>query len=190
MKDDRTPEQLKADGDHRWPDGTRYTPPHLAGGERERFVRRRDELDWQDGPGAILPVFFTSECILRDDAESLRDACVFGSPASMRAMMAAGKARPRSPRWRAVREEHVRRHPACAACGRTARLDVHHIQSFHTHPELELAPANLLTLCESWPAGVNCHLLIGHCGDWKAINPESVKYARAMLRMLGRRVEG
>lgn len=49
MIDDRTPEQLKSDGDDRWPDGTRYTPTHLTGEAKERFIRRQDELDMLPG---------------------------------------------------------------------------------------------------------------------------------------------
>lgn len=48
----------------------------------------------------------------------------------------------RSPEWPHVREEFLKACPACAACGGTEDLNVHHIQPFHLHPELELDPAN------------------------------------------------
>lgn len=48
MIDDRTPEQLRADGCERWPDGSRYTPPHLQGEERVLFLRRQEELDFAE----------------------------------------------------------------------------------------------------------------------------------------------
>jgi hypothetical protein len=41
------------------------------------------------------------------------------------------------------------------------------MEPFHLHPELELDPGNLITLC----MGTNeCHLTIGHGGDWKSFN--------------------
>lgn len=46
--DGRTPEQLKDDGDDRWPDGARYTPPHLTGEARRLFRERQDQLDEVD----------------------------------------------------------------------------------------------------------------------------------------------
>jgi 5-methylcytosine-specific restriction protein A len=61
---------------------------------------------------------------------------------------------------------------------------VHHIRPFHTHPELELEPSNLITLCESGRRGVHCHLLFGHLGSFRRVNPmvhEDVKRWRAKL---------
>lgn len=70
----------------------------------------------------------------------------------------------RSTHWNRVRAEHLRTHGACEACGRTDELNVHHVVPFHIDPALELDPANLITLCEhaSW----NCHLQLGHGGNW------------------------
>jgi 5-methylcytosine-specific restriction endonuclease McrA len=47
-------------------------------------------------------------------------------------------------------------------------VQVHHKKPFHLHPELELDPANLVTLCMT--SSNECHLRIGHSGDFKAYN--------------------
>ncbi len=76
----------------------------------------------------------------------------------------------RSPEWPAVAHEHLRHQPGCAACGYTGHgLQVHHIKPFHLHPNLELDPTNLITLCEI--KGRDHHLLIGHLDDWESYNP-------------------
>ncbi len=43
-------------------------------------------------------------------------------------------------------------------------LNVHHCRPFHLHPDLELNPANLITLCR------NHHLWWGHLGCWRSWN--------------------
>lgn len=55
---------------------------------------------------------------------------------------------------------------------------MHHIEPFHVAPELELDPANLITLCESKRNGVTCHLWFGHLGDYRSINREAASDAR------------
>jgi hypothetical protein len=75
----------------------------------------------------------------------------------------------RSPHWPAFRRMHLRLEPTCRWCGGSLHLEVHHIAPFHLHPELELDPGNLITLCES-PA-IDCHLVIGHFDDWHTFNP-------------------
>lgn len=75
----------------------------------------------------------------------------------------------RSPHWSAVEREHRKREPLCVACGYSGKeLQVHHIWPFHLHPELELDPSNLLTLCER--PGWNHHLLLGHLDEWQSYN--------------------
>lgn len=74
----------------------------------------------------------------------------------------------RSSEWPKVRAEHIKVQPKCAVCGGAERLQVHHIRPFHLHPELELDPTNLITLCES--KGHNCHLLFGHLLNFKSFN--------------------
>jgi len=79
----------------------------------------------------------------------------------------------RSSHWPKARKEHLAKNPTCAVCGGDKKLEVHHIHAFHTHPDLELDPTNLITLCEENKNGLNCHLVFGHLGNFKAIN-ESV----------------
>lgn len=76
----------------------------------------------------------------------------------------------RSGHWPSVRKQHLAAHPACEVCGGEDKLEVHHVKPFHLHPNLELDPANLVTLCESNKGGANCHLLFGHLGNFKSFN--------------------
>lgn len=76
----------------------------------------------------------------------------------------------RSSHWPAVAHAHLKLHPACAACGATKDLDVHHVVPFHVDPSKELLESNLLTLCR-------LHHLDAHCGDWKLWNPQAVNRA-------------
>ena len=86
------------------------------------------------------------------------------------------KEKHRSPDWRKVRDEHLEKFSECAACGSKKDIQVHHIKPFHLHPELELNPKNLITLCMSskW----ECHLTIGHGGSFKAYNPNVIEDAK------------
>lgn len=75
----------------------------------------------------------------------------------------------RSPQWPRVAKEHLSREPACVACGhRGEELQVHHIKPFHLHPDLELDPDNLITLCEV--EGREHHLHLGHLDEWESFN--------------------
>jgi 5-methylcytosine-specific restriction endonuclease McrA len=75
----------------------------------------------------------------------------------------------RSPEWARVEKEHLQREPACAACGyRGRKLQVHHVKPFHLHPQLELDPRNLITLCAA--RGREHHLLLGHLDEWASYN--------------------
>lgn len=79
------------------------------------------------------------------------------------------KSKNRSSKWDSVRDHHLRQHQICESCGNNEHLQVHHIEPFHLHPELELDPNNLITLC----MGKNsCHLDIGHGGSFRAYNPD------------------
>jgi 5-methylcytosine-specific restriction protein A len=80
-----------------------------------------------------------------------------------------GSAR-RSSEWPKVRAAHLKEHPVCAVCGGAKKLEVHHMVPFHMKPDLELNPANLITLCEAKHNGVNCHLWFGHLGNFKRMN--------------------
>lgn len=90
----------------------------------------------------------------------------------------------RSGEWPRVRKEHLDKNPACALCGGGKDLEVHHIHPFHLHPDLELSPANLITLCESKNGGVNCHLFMGHLGNFKSFNVDVVADTSAWDRKI------
>jgi len=81
----------------------------------------------------------------------------------------------RSSKWPTVRKHHLKNNPNCALCEGTDKLEVHHIKPFYEHPELELEPSNLLTLCESYSYGICCHRTVGHLGNYKKINPNVVE---------------
>ncbi|MDE3023507.1 MAG: HNH endonuclease [Pseudomonadota bacterium] len=76
----------------------------------------------------------------------------------------------RSDKWPEARAAHLKLQPVCQVCGGSSKLEVHHIRPFHLHPELELDPTNLITLCEAKNDGVNCHLFCGHLGNFKSFN--------------------
>jgi 5-methylcytosine-specific restriction endonuclease McrA len=80
-----------------------------------------------------------------------------------------------------VQKEHLRREPACVACGYKGRkLQVHHVRPFHLHPQLELDPHNLITLCQA--RGRNHHLLLGHLDQWESYNEHVRDDARRFYR--------
>ena len=93
----------------------------------------------------------------------------------------------RSPEWPKVRAAHLKLHPTCAVCGGTVKLEVHHMQPFHLHPERELDPTNLITLCESGHEGVNCHLHYGHLGDFHSYNVNVVEDAGVWKKKIANR---
>lgn len=76
----------------------------------------------------------------------------------------------RSSKWPALRKSFLEENSSCAACGGTNHLEVHHIEPFHENPALELDPSNLITLCDKLGKD-NCHLEIGHLGNFKNKNP-------------------
>lgn len=78
----------------------------------------------------------------------------------------------RSPKWDKVEEDFKAAHPKCECCGTKQRLQVHHIKPFHVEPSLELDETNLITLCMS---DNECHLRVGHGGDFKSYNPNVVQ---------------
>lgn len=101
------------------------------------------------------------------------------------AMSIAVRGARRSGKWPAVRDAHLKEHPYCEACGRATDLNVHHIVPVHVQPALELEPMNLMTLCErkTW----NCHLWIGHNGNWRDYRrwpQEAARRARLALSLL------
>jgi len=77
----------------------------------------------------------------------------------------------RSSKWSTVRREFLASNPTCAVCGKKGTLlspnEVHHLQSFATHPELELEISNLRTVCREH------HQWFCHLGNWASINEEA-----------------
>jgi len=85
-----------------------------------------------------------------------------------------GKAPPgakRSRTWRKTRKLHLKTHPRCMVCKGNRKIEVHHEIPFHIAPDQEENPDNLFTLCERKKYGINCHLLIGHLGNYRRFNP-------------------
>lgn len=78
----------------------------------------------------------------------------------------------RSTHWRMVERKHLAIHAHCQACGGACRLQVHHIVPFHVNPSMELWPSNLVTLCMG---EFECHLRVGHRGNWKNSNPQVLR---------------
>lgn len=70
--------------------------------------------------------------------------------------------------WAKTRREHLEREPACAACGRTKDLQVHHIVPYHVDRARECDPTNLLTVCAD-----PCHFVFCHYMSWQRINPNA-----------------
>ena len=77
----------------------------------------------------------------------------------------------RSPQWPKARAAFLKDNPVCECCGGKEALEVHHLEPFSINPAKELDPANMMTLCESKKYGLNCHLLVGHLGNYSRFNP-------------------
>lgn len=85
----------------------------------------------------------------------------------------------RSDKWPEVERAHLDHEGWCRYCGGTTLLQVHHILPFHLDPARELDPSNLITLCEDYKDGVECHLHVGHLGNWKHYNPAVASVANS-----------
>lgn len=81
------------------------------------------------------------------------------------------ESRHRSKDWNPIRDEHMREHPACIACGRRGE-EVHHGDPLRYAPERELDPENLYTYCRK------DHRSLAHLGDTLVHNPEHVLLAK------------
>lgn len=93
----------------------------------------------------------------------------------------------RSNKWPEVRKAHLAAHPTCEVCGGTEKLEVHHKQPFHLHPDLELDSNNLITLCEVNKGGCCHHLHFGHLGNYKNVNPNVVEDVRVWAKKLAKK---
>jgi 5-methylcytosine-specific restriction protein A len=85
-------------------------------------------------------------------------------------------------KWRVVRKNHLARQPACAACGRIAGVEVHHIVPVSVDPAKELDENNLITLCAS-----PCHIVFGHLMNYHCHNKDVVEMAASYKRKLDQR---
>jgi len=77
----------------------------------------------------------------------------------------------RSGDWPTARKLHLKENPKCEVCESKFKTEVHHIIPFSIAPDLETNPDNMMTLCENKKYGINCHLLIGHLGNYRRTNP-------------------
>lgn len=93
----------------------------------------------------------------------------------------------RSPRWRKVRNDFLK-DACCAVCGGISKLEAHHIVPFHEAPEKELDTSNLIALCESKKSGINCHLFVGHLGDYRKSNRAINESLSAIRRIFMARI--
>jgi 5-methylcytosine-specific restriction endonuclease McrA len=75
----------------------------------------------------------------------------------------------RSPKWKSIRNEHLKIYPNCMACGSKKNPEVHHIIPVHIDSDKELDSNNLITLCDKY-----CHFIFGHLMNWKSWNPDIV----------------
>ena len=82
-----------------------------------------------------------------------------------------------------MREAHLKVNPRCAVCNSKKKLEAHHIIPFHIQPDLELDRTNLITLCESRTT-INCHLIIGHTGNYRDYNPKVIEDAKYWNELL------
>lgn len=90
----------------------------------------------------------------------------------------------RSPRWPAVRDRWLKIEPGCQVCGVRSGCEVHHLQPYRSHPELELDEGNLITLCRPH------HLLFGHLMNWRSINVSCVRDSQNWREKIAGRPHG
>lgn len=107
-----------------------------------------------------------------EEPDDERVSIAFGNAVS-RIAVGASHEHPRSSKWPAVRNKFIAEHQTCCVCGAKAEV-VHHVQVFHEHPELELDPENLVSMCD------RCHLLVAHLGDWRNVNPDVRKHVKIL----------
>ena len=96
--------------------------------------------------------------------------------------------RRRSSQWKKVRDEFLK-DACCAVCGGVEKLEAHHVVPFHEAPERELDERNLIALCESKKKGINCHLFVGHLGDYRQVNRQMNESISAIRRIFLLRIK-
>jgi 5-methylcytosine-specific restriction endonuclease McrA len=85
-------------------------------------------------------------------------------------------------KWRTLRKAHLVKQPACAACGRVAAVEVHHIVPVSVDPTKELDENNLITLCAS-----PCHIVFGHLMNYHCHNKDVVEMTAHYRQKLNQR---
>lgn len=88
----------------------------------------------------------------------------------------------RSGKWGQFKKKFLQG-KVCAVCGSKKGLEAHHIVPFHFAPDRELDETNLIALCEGDPK-INCHLFVGHLGNYRGVNPDVVTDAAIWLGKL------
>lgn len=63
-------------------------------------------------------------------------------------------------------KKYLLNNPSCAFCGRTSKVDVHHKVPVSVCPERASDDTNMITLCRK----PQCHLVVGHLGNFKKYN--------------------
>ena len=103
-------------------------------------------------------------------------------------------AAPRSSQWPNVRAAYLKLHPRCESCGGKEGLQVHHVIPFAAGGAddedgdgitNELDADNLITLCTG--DTMNCHLWIGHAGNFRSWNPTVREDAKRFREMIANR---
>lgn len=92
----------------------------------------------------------------------------------------------RSSKWPVLRKRWLAIQPKCQSCGKTTKLEVHHIIPVHIHPELELDDTNLITLCEN-PV-FNCHFVIGHGLNWLSYNQDVIQDSHRITELINNKL--
>jgi len=62
-------------------------------------------------------------------------------------------------------------HTECAWCGRSKRLDVHHVIPVSVAPEMAASETNMIMLCRK----PQCHLIAGHSDSYRDRYVENIR---------------
>ncbi len=69
-------------------------------------------------------------------------------------------------KYRKAMKAYKAAHPNCEYCGRSKKVDVHHVIPVSVDPSLADKEENMISLCRK----PNCHLIVGHMGNYKNYN--------------------